>query len=137
MPNFDNFEKIIPNIKKIIPKSPIAKTVSFVVTVIIAGILVAGFTNENCENNQVKWKRIPQSPSLLGLIVLTVCIYCGHKFFEETSVTLTKQERIIIYIIRASLPELAARAKNAANRGDYEELIKIKDLISTLLQREK
>jgi hypothetical protein len=128
-----------------IQRSPIARTTTFFVTVIVAGLLVNAVSGDIQEDGQTKWEKLPQSKSLYGLATLTGFVYLGFRFSSDESGILPESplfplevknyndpDYIRAYIIKKNISALAERARSDIDRGDYESLRDMNEFIESI-----
>ena len=118
---------LIEGIKQLIKTSPKFKTLMFVFSVVISGILCGGFINEITADRQVKWSNFYQSTCFYLLVIycFLAFIYFRFVYNEDVRTEDFKDDNFCkAYMRKEAIPELARKYKEELKKGSKPSELK-------------
>lgn len=114
-------------------EEPLYKTLSFVFSVIVTGILCGSFVTEITVDGALRWEFFYKVKSFYGLLLLAIIIYFYLKFLyiEEVTISNFKDDSYTkAYMRKECLPALAEKSRRLIKEGKTTKEIKniVKDL---------
>lgn len=110
-------------VKKILSKigsSPEIKTVVFILSVLISGILCSGFITEITKEGKLDWSIFYKTVTFWLLVCYSFIVYLYNRFiyrFEKNILKYLDENYCKAYIINACLPEMTERYKQELRSG--------------------
>lgn len=128
-------------IRKILAKigsSPEIKTLIFILSVLISGILCSGFITEITKDGKLDWTAFYNAVTFWLLIGYSFVIYLYNRFifkFEKNILKYLDENYCKAYIVNACLPEITERYKQDLRSGKKtSEMIDINKELKKLLK---
>ena len=128
-------------IRKILAKigsSPEIKTLIFILSVLVSGILCSGFIAEITKEGKLDWATFYKTITFWLLLGYSFVIYLYNRFifrFEKNILKYLDENYCKAYIINACLPEIAERYKQDLKSGKKtSEIIDISKELKKLLK---
>lgn len=113
-----------------ITKTPEMKTIIFVLSVILSGILCSAFVAEITINSVVTWKVFYKTNTFWFIILYCIVIYFYNKVvykYEKNMLNFLDDDYCLAYIRQQCLPELVVKYKTDLKSGKLpKDLIDIK-----------
>jgi len=113
-----------------ITKTPEMKTIIFVLSVILSGILCSAFVTEITINGVVTWKVFYKTNTFWFIILYCIVIYFYNKVvykYEKNMLNFLDDDYCLAYIRQQCLPELVVKYKTDLKSGKLpKDVIDIK-----------
>jgi len=113
-----------------IAKTPEIKTIVFVLSVILSGILCSAFVTEITINGKLHWIDFYKTGSFWVIIIYSVVIYFYNKIvykYEKNMLNFLDDDYCLAYIRQQCLPELVVKYKTDLKSGKLpKDIIDIK-----------
>mgnify|MGYP001769527560 CR=1 FL=1 len=121
-----------------IGSSPEIKTIIFILSVLISGILCSGFITEITKDGKLDWTTFYKAVTFWLLIGYSFIIYLYNRFiyrFEKNILKYLDENYCKAYIVNACLPEITERYKQELRSGKKtSEMIDISKELKKLLK---
>ena len=117
--------------------SPIAKTIAFVSSSIVAAVLAGTFVTEITVNNALDWKLFYRTWSFYGLVLQSLGVYAYNRFIftrDRQIERFAEAEYCKAYVMSKCLPELAERYAQNIRNGETGDLKCAMDVLKESLQ---
>ena len=113
-----------------IAKTPEIKTIVFVLSVILSGILCSAFVTEITVNGKLQWITFYKAFSFWFILVYCIVIYLYNRFvykYEKNMLNFLDDDYCLAYIRQQCLPELVVKYKSDLKSGKMpKDIIDIK-----------
>ncbi len=123
-------------LKEYILKTPEIKTLIFILSVLLSGILCSAFVAEITINNALDWASFYKASSFWFIIVYSILLYLYNRFiyrFEKNILNFLDDNYCLAYIRRECLPEIVNKYKQDIKSGKQpNEFIDIKKELKKL-----
>lgn len=127
MSNVKPIGRLIEGIKYLVKTSPKFKTLIFVFSVVISGVLSGGFINEITTNGKVAWNTFYKSTCfyLLDIYCFLAFIYYRFVYNEEVRTeNFMDEDYCKAYMRKEAIPELARKYKEELKKGSKPSELK-------------
>lgn len=118
--------------------TPLGKTIVFVSSVIISGILCGTFVTEITVNGTLYWKKFNSTISFYLLVLYVVILYLYNRFIyvrEKDIFNFLDEDYCKAYIRSRSLPAMMLRFESIIENGqNSSELIEIQNQLEELIR---
>ena len=114
-------------LKRWLAESALSKTVIFVVSIILAGILCGAFVTEITHNGVIRWKLFYKAKSFYLLLIFSFGVYLYNRFMcgvENRIRNYMDKDYCRAYIRSECLPELTKKYKEIIRNGQSGEELK-------------
>jgi magnesium-transporting ATPase (P-type) len=123
-------------IKEYILKTPEVKTLLFILSVVLSGVLCSAFITEITIEGKLVWMSFYKTTTFWIIIGYCLLLYLYNRFlykFEKNILNYLDNDYCIAYIISECLPELVEKYKEDLKSGkNAEEFIDIKKELKKL-----
>jgi len=118
--------------------TPVGKTIIFVASVILSGILCSAFVTEITGQGKLRWTYFYKSYSFYAIIIYIIILYFYNKFIyvkEKDIMMFLDQDYCKAYIKSRSLPAMMTKYEEMINQGQTSnELVEIQSQLEDLMK---
>ena len=124
--------KTIRNWKRAFLRSPILKTITFFLSVILSGVLTNSYISEITKNGKTIWAISFSSLSFRLILVYLVVIFYYNKMlmrYENDLYNFADQEFCKAYLTKELLPQWVKLQKDKIRKGDLSGLDELPEIL--------
>ncbi len=106
---------------------PIIKTIVFILSVVVSGVLCSGFILEISNGSSLIWSNFYKVKTFYLILLLSVIIYFYNKFIYKTEMNILKyvdNDYCRAYIRSQCIPEIVEQYKKSIHNGKNSSELK-------------